>query len=160
MPKHEQITNNKHVKSMKELVLSYLTTLVKVLTVFFSPVSGIIIIVAISTIVDTLFGIWRAYSLKEVVTSKKARYGLIPKILSYVGAVMLVYASDYFIINELTQMVVSVDFLSTKIIALVLLSIEVKSMDESFMDVKGWSFLGRFTSIITRAKNIKKHLED
>jgi len=154
------ILQTKHYQKVKEIVLTYTTTLLKVLLVFFSPIGGIILIVAISTILDTCFGIWRAVKKGNRVTSKKARHGLVPKIVSYVGAVMLIYASDYFILNELTKMVVSIDFLSTKIIALVLLSIEVKSMDESFEAVKGWSFLGRFGKLIRKAKDIKKELDE
>ena len=57
-------------------------------------------------------------------------------------------------------MVVSAKFLSTKEIALTLLAIEVKSIDESFKAVKGWSFLKRFTGLIIKAKNIKKNIEE
>jgi hypothetical protein len=71
---------------------------------------------------------------------------------------MLVYASDFFIVNELTKMAVSVDFLFTKLIALVLISIEVKSIDESFQKVKGYSFLNKAIDLIIKAKNIKKEL--
>ena len=73
---------------------------------------------------------------------------------------MLVYASDYFIINDLTKVVVSVEFLSTKVISLTLIAIEVKSMDENFVKVKGWSFLKKFTSLIMKAKNIKKQIQE
>ena len=139
---------------------TYIETLIAVLIVFFAPITGMIILVALSTIIDTGFGIWKVKKLGEEFSSKKFRFGLIPKILSYVGATMLVYASDYFIINDLTKMVVSVEFLSTKVIALTLIAIEVKSMDESFVKVKGWSFLKKFTSLIMKAKNIKKQIEE
>jgi peptidoglycan biosynthesis protein MviN/MurJ (putative lipid II flippase) len=109
-------------------------------SVFFSPVAGIVLLVALSTVIDTGFGIWKAYSTGESVTSRKWRFGFVPKALSYCAAVCLIYASDYWILNDLTQMVVSVKFLSTKVLSLVLISIEVKSMDESFKAVKGWSF--------------------
>jgi len=128
------------------------------LIVFFSPIKGIIILVALSTILDTCFGIWKSKKMGEKIDSKTFRHGFVPKVLSYVGATMLVYASDFFIINELTQTVVSVDFLFTKIISLVLMSIEVKSMDESFEKVKGYSFLNRIIDGIMKAKNIKKEL--
>ena len=58
------------------------------------------------------------------------------------------------------KLVLSVEFLSTKLIALALISIEVKSMDESFVKVKGWSFLEKITSYIMKAKNIKKQIND
>tara|TARA_R110000850_G_scaffold133461_2_gene254575 strand:+ start:290 stop:517 length:228 start_codon:yes stop_codon:yes gene_type:complete len=72
---------------------------------------------------------------------------------------MLVYASDVFILNALTQLVISVEFLATKIIALVLISIEVKSMDESFIDVKGYSFIDKARKVISKFKDIKKELK-
>ncbi len=131
----------------------------KVLLVFFAPIKGIIILVALSTIIDTGFGFWKAKKLKQDITSKKWRFGFVPKILSYIAAVMLTYASDFFIINELTKMIISVEFLSTKLIALILISIEVKSMDESFVKVKGWSFLEKITGMLRKAKDIKKEIE-
>lgn len=137
---------------------TYLTYIMQALIVFFSPIKGIIILVALSTILDTCFGIWKAKKMGEKIDSKTFRHGFVPKVLSYVGATMLVYASDFFIINELTKTVVSVDFLFTKIISLVLMSIEVKSMDESFEKVKGYSFLNRIIEGIIKAKNIKKEL--
>ena len=133
-------------------------TIVKLLIAFFAPISGIILLVGLSTILDTGFGLWRAYKKGHKITSRKARFGLVPKIVSYCGAVCLIYASDFYMINDLTKMAVSVEFLSTKLLALVLIAIEVKSMDESFQDVKGWSFIDKITDLVVKAKNIKKEL--
>ena len=123
---------------------------------FFAPIKGIIMMVALATILDTCFGLWKAKKLGEEITSKIFRNGLVPKLVSYVAAVMLVYASDVFIINALTLSVISVEFISTKLIALVLLSIEVKSMDESFVKVKGYSFIDKIKAIIAKLKDVKK----
>ena len=112
--------------------------------------------VALATILDTAFGLWKAKKLGEEITSKIFRNGLVPKLVSYVAAVMLIYASDVFIINALTLSVISVEFISTKIIALVLLSIEVKSMDESWVKVKGYSFIDKIKAIIAKLKDVKK----
>ena len=114
--------------------------------------------VALATIIDTCFGVWKAKSLGEPITSKMFRNGLVPKLVSYIAVVMLVYASDVFIINGLTLSVVSVEFISTKVIALVLLSIEVKSMDESWIKVKGYSFIDKIKAIIVKLKDVKKEL--
>jgi len=139
---------------------AYIYTLINVLIVFFSPVAGIVLMVAMATLIDTGFGIWRAIKVGQVFSSRKMRFGFVPKLLAYCGAVMLIYASDYYIINDLTQMVVSVKFLSTKLLSLVLISIEVKSMDESFKEVKGWSFLDRMIKLIMKAKDVKKELSE
>jgi sensor histidine kinase YesM len=126
---------------------------------FFAPIKGIILVVAIVTIVDTAFGVWKAKKLGEEITSKIFRHGFVPKLLSYIALTMLVYCSDVFIINELTKTVVSVDFISTKLISLVLISNEVKSMDESFIKVKGYSFIEKLKQILNKLKDIKKELK-
>ena len=136
----------------------YLSSAAFSLVLFFAPIKGIILMVALSTIIDTCFGVWKAKSLKEPITSKMFRNGLVPKLLSYIAVVMLVYASDVFIINGLTLSVVSVEFISTKVIALVLLSVEVKSMDESWIKVKGYSFIDKIKAIILKLKDVKKEL--
>jgi hypothetical protein len=145
---------------MIRLIASNTTILLKVLILFFAPIKGIIILVALSTILDTCFGIWKATKLNEKVNSKTFRYGFVPKLFSYVGAIMLVYASDFFIINYLTKEVISVDYLATKVIALMLISIEVKSMDESFEKVKGYSFITKIVKLIIQAKNVKKKITE
>jgi peptidoglycan biosynthesis protein MviN/MurJ (putative lipid II flippase) len=145
---------------MIRVIASNITILLKVLLVFFAPIKGIIILVALSTILDTAFGVWKASQLKENVNSKTFRHGFVPKLVSYVGAIMLVYASDFFIINYLTKEVISVDYLATKVIALMLISIEVKSMDESFQKVKGYSFISKIVKLIIKAKDVKKKLAE
>ena len=115
-------------------------------------------LVALSTIIDTIVGLWKAAKLKEKITSKKARFGFVPKLISYVAAIMLVYMSDYFIISELLSTVISIEFFATKVIALALISVEVKSIDESFKAVKGCSFLEKITGLILKMKDIKKNI--
>ena len=134
----------------------YFSTIATTLVLFFAPIKGIILMVALATILDTCFGLWKAKKLGEEITSKIFRNGLVPKLVSYVAAVMLIYASDVFIINALTLRVISVEFISTKLIALVLLSIEVKSMDESLVKVKGYSFIDKIKVIINKIKDLKK----
>jgi sensor histidine kinase YesM len=134
----------------------YLSSIATTLILFFAPIKGIIFMVALATIIDTCFGLWKAKKTGEEITSKMLRNGLVPKLVSYVAAVMLIYSSDVFIINGLTMSVVSVEFISTKLIALVLLSIEVKSMDESWIKVKGYSFIDKTKVIINKIKDLKK----
>jgi hypothetical protein len=145
---------------MLKVLGSNISILIKILIVFFAPIKGIILLVALATIIDTCFGIWKAKKLKENINSKTFRHGFVPKLISYVVGIMLVYTSDFFIINYLTKEVVSVDYIATKLIALTLISIEVKSMDESFEKVKGYSFIKEIVKMIIKAKNVKKHLQE
>jgi hypothetical protein len=136
----------------------YFSSILYSILLFFAPIKGIIIMVALSTIIDTSFGIWKAKKLGEKLSSKAFRSGLVPKLLSYVGTVMMVYGSDVFIINSLVSNVVDVEFMATKVIALTLIINEAKSIDESFEAVKGYSLIAKLIEIINNLKDVKKQL--
>ena len=114
--------------------------------------------VALSTILDTAFGIWKAKNLGEKLSSKAFRSGLVPKLISYIAVVMMVYGSDVFIINSLVSNVVDVEFMATKVIALTLIINEAKSIDESWEAVKGYSMIAKLIEVINNLKDIKKQL--
>jgi hypothetical protein len=136
----------------------WLSSIYYSLLLFFAPIKGIIVIVALSTILDTGFGIWRAKMSGEKLSSKAFRTGLIPKLLSYIGVVMAVYGSDVFIINALIKNIIDIEFMSTKIIALTLIINEAKSIDESFEAIKGYSFIDKTIQVVNNLKKIKKQL--
>ena len=136
----------------------WLSSIFYSLLLFSAPIKGIIVIVALSTMIDTGFGVWKAKKLGEKLSSKAFRSGLVPKLLSYVGTVMMVYGSDVFIINSLVSNVVDVEFMATKVIALTLIINEAKSIDESFEAVKGYSLIAKLLEIINNLKDVKKQL--
>jgi len=140
---------------MKTVLLKIYGSLLLPVILFFAPIYVMVFLVGLSTIVDTAFGIWKAKQLGEDVTSKACRNGLVPKIKSYVLIVLILFTADHFIVNELTKLFIDVDFVSTKLVSLALIAIEVKSMDESFAKVKGYSFIGKLFSNLRNIKNVK-----
>ena len=129
------------------------------LYLFFAPVGGLLIIVGISTIVDTVFGIVRAKYENKPITSKEFRSGFVSKTLGYLSVVILVFLLDKIIINELVRSFLDFEFLATKLVSLVLIMNEVKSMDESWVIIKGYSFIDKFKNSITHIKDIKNQLK-
>lgn len=142
---------------MKATLIKVYSSLILPIIVFFAPIYVMVFLVGLATLVDTCFGIWKAKSLGEHCDSKKCRKGLIPKIRSYVGIVLLLFVADFYIVNELTKLFIDIDFVSTKLVSLGLIVIEVKSMDESFEKVKGYSFI---TKLYNNLRNIKKVKDD
>jgi len=142
---------------MKTLLLKIYTSLLLPVIVFFAPIYVMVFLVGVATIVDTAFGIWRAKSMGEAVDSKKCRQGLVPKIRSYVIIVLLLFVADFHIVNEFTKLFIDIEYVSTKIVSLVLIVIEVRSMDESFKKVKGYSFIDK---LYDNVRNIKKVKDD
>ena len=135
------------------------STILSSLYLFFAPVGGLLIVVGIATIIDTVFGIWKCKHLKQPVTSKQFRTGFVPKTIGYLGVVMLVFLLDQLIINELVRSVLDFEFLATKLVSLVLIMNEVKSMDENWQIIKGYSFIDKFKASVVQIKDIKKELK-
>ncbi len=139
---------------------AYLYAISSAVVYFYAPIGGLIMTVAIVTLLDTGFGIWRSYKLGREIKSRLLRVGLGNKLIPYISIVMLVYMSDVFIINDLLINAISVNFMATKSIALVLIAIEVKSMDESFKEVKGYSFVNKITKVLIYLKNAKNKIKN
>jgi len=144
---------------MKTLAIKIYGSLLLPVIVFFAPIYFMVFLVGLATIIDTGFGIWKAKSLGEEVTSKLCRKGLVPKIKSYVLIVLLLFVADYYIVNEFTKLFISIEFVSTKLVSLALIIIEVRSMDESFNKVKGYSFLAKLYSNIKSIKKVKEDIQ-
>jgi hypothetical protein len=69
--------------------------------------------------------------------------------------VLILFTADHYIVNELTKLFIDVEFVSTKLVSLGLIVIEIKSMDESFEKVKGYSFIGKLFSNLRNIKKVK-----
>jgi hypothetical protein len=131
----------------------------KSLYLFFAPVGGLLLVVGLSTILDTIFGIAKAKKLGEPITSKDFRMGYVPKTMGYLGVVICIFLLDTLILNELIKNILDFDYFATKIVSLVLILNEVKSMDESWVVLKGYSFIDKFKESITQIKDIKKQIK-
>jgi hypothetical protein len=142
---------------MKTILFKIYSSLLLPIIVFFTPIYFMVFLVGMSTIIDTGFGVWKAKSLGEEVSSKLCRKGLVPKIKSYVTIVLLLFVADFYIVNEFTKLFIDIEFVSTKLVSLILIIIEVRSMDESFKKVKGYSFIEK---LYTNVKSIKKVKDD
>lgn len=121
---------------------------------FFMPIYGLMFLIGFSIFVDTVTGIWKAKKLKQPVTSRKLST-VISKMLLYEITVILFYLIDYFILNDIVLTFFSVPLMLTKMLSLVLVSIEVVSINENYKAVKGIDLWISAKNLITRAKELK-----
>ena len=133
--------------------------LLAIISSFFMPISGILILIGVSVIVDTITGVWKSRKMKTPITSRKLS-AVISKILLYEVTVMLFYLIDYFIINDIVLTFFSVELLITKILALVLVSIEVISLNENIKAVKGIDIWDSLKNLFARAKEVTQDFKD
>jgi len=122
---------------------------------FFMPITGLMFLIGFAIFVDTITGVWKAKKLKQPITSRKLST-VISKMLLYEVTVILFYLIDYFILNDIVLTFFSVPLMLTKMLALVLVSIEVVSINENYKAVKGLDLWVSAKNLITRAKEIKR----
>jgi hypothetical protein len=80
--------------------------------------------------------------------------------LLYEVTVVLFYMIDTFILNNIILQFFSVDLLLTKVLALILVSIEVMSINENYKAVKGLDLWQAMKNLFARAKEIKQSVDE
>jgi hypothetical protein len=124
---------------------------------FFLPISGILGLLFALILADTATGIWKANHLKQEITSRKLS-AIISKLLLYELCVILFFLIDYFILNDIILVFFSVPLMLTKVLALVLASIEVMSISENWRIVRGINLFQSAKLLFTRAIDIKNDI--
>jgi hypothetical protein len=132
--------------------------LLAVIGAFFLPISGILFLIGFAIVIDTLTGIWKAKKLKIKITSRKLS-AIISKLMLYEVAVIGFYLIDYFILNDIIIKFFSVPLMLTKILSLVLVSIECISISENYEAVRGINIWSAFKKLLQRSKEIKNDID-
>ena len=133
------------------------TKLLAIVGAFFLPISGILFLVGFAIFVDTLTGLWKAKKLKIPITSRKLS-AVISKLFLYELAVIGFYLIDFWILNDIIMKFFSVELMLTKILSLVLVSIEVMSINENYFSIRQISIWQAMKSLFARAKEIKNDI--
>ena len=107
--------------------------------------------------IDTFTGIWKDKKIGDKITSRKLS-SIISKLALYEITVIMFFLIDKFILNDIILTFFSVPFMLTKVVALVLASIEVMSINESYKQVKQVDLWQSAKDLFARAKEIKEDL--
>ena len=138
-------------------IQSQLLTLISICFAFFLPISGILLMIGVLIVIDTITGIWKAKKLGDKITSRKLS-SIISKLALYEITVIMFFLIDAFILNDIILTFFSVPFMLTKVTALVLASIEVMSINENYKIVKGIDLWQSMKLLFARAKEVKEDL--
>jgi hypothetical protein len=139
-------------------IQKYIIQLLAVVSTFFLPISGILFLIGFAILVDTLTGIWKSKKLGIPITSRKLS-AIVSKLFLYEVAVIGFYLIDKFILNDIILTFFSVPLMLTKILSLVLCSIEVISISENYKAVKGIDIWSAFKNLLQRSKEIKNDID-
>ena len=132
--------------------------LLAVVSTFFLPITGILFLIGFAIVIDTITGIWKSKKLNIPITSRRLS-AIISKLMLYEIAVILFYLIDRFILNDIILTFFSVPLMLTKILALVLVSIEVMSINENYEAVRGINMWTAMKNLFARARDIKQDID-
>lgn len=129
-----------------------------ILLAFFAPIAGLVLTVGLLIFSDTILGMYRAHKLGEKITSRKMSR-LVSKLVLYEASILLVFCVDQFLLGELVKVLTSVPNFVTKLAAIGLAGIELKSINES-LQLLGINVWASIKGILARTKEIKGAIED
>lgn len=133
--------------------------LIAMLWAFLMPISGLLFLVGFVIMLDTITGIWKSIKNKVPVTSRGLS-AIASKMLLYQVTVILFYMIDEFILNKIILQFFSVPLMLTKVLSLILVSIEVMSINENYKAVKGLDLWQAMKNLFARAKEIKQDIDE
>jgi phage-related holin len=113
--------------------------------------------IGVLIVIDTITGIWKAKKIGEKITSRKLS-AIISKLALYEVTVIMFFLIDRFILNDIILTFFSVPFMLTKVVALVLSSIEVMSINESYKQVKNIDLWSSLKNLLARSAEIKNDI--
>jgi len=116
--------------------------------------------IGVLIIIDTFTGIKKAYKLKEKITSRKLS-SIISKLALYEVTVIMFFLIDQFILNDIMLNFFSVPFMLTKVVALVLASVEVISINENIkvISTRNLDLWQSMKLLFARAKDINDDIK-
>lgn len=118
-----------------------------------SPVKPMIYVALLAIILDTAFGIWRSVKKGgwKAIRSRRLSH-VVSKSLLYCGAILFIFFVEKYIAADLLAHFIAIDLVMTKIVAFFCVTVEIKSINESYESVTGKNLLKSLREFVTRAK--------
>jgi hypothetical protein len=130
--------------------INYFTGLLVSLVGVLAPTTPIILSVVFLIFCDFIFGLYRSYKTGQEITSRKMSQTL-PKIFLYNLVIIALFLSNKFVIETGLPL--------EKIAASLICLVELRSIDESWKMIYGWSIWDKVTESVNRGKNSNKSIE-
>ena len=131
------------------------------LFLFLAPIQGLLIAVGVAIALDTFTGIFKSVHLHgwHSIRSRKLS-NVVSKMLLYQITVILIFLMDKFLLNEFIQIHFTINFMFTKLVAILLLLIELTSIKENIEKALNVDLWVKLKGIFNRAKEIKEDINE
>jgi hypothetical protein len=139
---------------------TYLNYLITGLVLFFAPINGLLIAVAFGIMLDTFTGIFKSIKLNGLKSIRSRKLSnVISKMLLYQVSIISLYCIDKFLLNELVNLHFSTQFLFTKLVAIILVFIELVSIKENIEEALNVDIWKMLKNLMKRAKEVKTDID-
>ena len=140
---------------------SYLNYILSGLILFFAPIQGLLIAVAFGIILDTFTGVFKSIKLNGFCSIRSRRLShIISKMLLYQTTILLLYVIDKFLLNEFVKLHFTIDFMFTKLVAILLIFIELVSIKENVEEALKIDIWKMLKALLNRAKEVKEDIDE
>jgi len=141
--------------------MRYLQYIVASIVLLFAPIYGLLIAVAAAIILDTFTGIFKSIKLDgfKSIRSRKLS-NIVSKMLLYEVCILLLFLIDKFLLNEFIIKSFGIEFMFTKICAILLIFIELVSIKENIEDAFKIEIWPMIKKVLSRVKEIKSDIDD
>ena len=136
---------------MKTWIVTHFNSLLIAIIALLTPIKPLLLTVGFLIAVDFIFGLMRAYKLKEKITSRKAS-NTISKMVLYTLCVLSVFFLDKYILETTLNL--------AKIVAGFISLVEIKSILETFEIMTNIKIWDRLVKIVKRGTSETKDLLD
>lgn len=126
---------------------------------FLAPIKPLIILVGLFIAADTITGVWKS-KVNKIPISSRALSAIISKMLLYQACVLLFFGLETYILTDFIQIFSHIPLLLTKLVATVLVGIEITSINENFKAATSLSLWDRIKQLLRRAQNAKNELKE
>lgn len=140
--------------------MKYLNYILSSLVVLFVPIQGILISVGMAIILDTFTGVFKAVKLNGWKSIKSRTLSqIVSKLLLYEVCILLLFVIDKFILNEFIIKWLGINYMFTKICAILLIFVELVSIKENIEASYNISIWNLLKNLFLRAKEIKQDID-
>lgn len=141
--------------------MKYLQYLVASVIILFAPVHGLLIAVGTAIVLDTFTGVFKSVKLNgwKSIRSRKLS-NIISKMLLYEVCILLLFLMDKYLLNEFVFLWFNVDFMFTKICAILLIFIELVSIKENIEEAYKIDIWTMLKKLLSRVKEINSDIND
>jgi len=141
--------------------MKYLQYILASIVLLFAPIYGLLISVGAAIILDTFTGIFKSIKLEGFQSIKSRKLSnIVSKLLLYEICILFLFLIDKFLLNEFIIRSFGIEYMFTKICAILLIFVELVSIKENIESAFKIDLWVMIKKLLSRAKEVKSDIDE